>query len=125
MKTKLITITIALLSLTASAQSWKPDKDQQIHFYAGMTISSMAYEFNSYHRAGKQQMLVTIGSAAFAGIAKETYDKYHKGTGFRLSEALYTTAGGVLTYYLAELTGINPGFFGIAGLTGVYFTYNF
>jgi|SRR5690554_1613678 len=122
---KLITIAIALLSLTASAQSWKPDKDEQIHFYAGMTISSMAYEFNSYHRDGKQQLLVTIGSAAFAGFGKEVYDKYHKGTGFRLSEALYTTAGGVLTYYIAELTGINPGLIGIAGLTGVYFTYNF
>lgn len=125
MKTKLITIAIALITLTSTAQLRKPDKDEQIHFYAGMTVSSLAWEYNRYHREGKNAFLVTVGTAAVVGVGKEVYDKYHKGTGFRTSEAVYTTLGGVVSYALAEWVGINPGIIGITGLTGIYFTYNF
>lgn len=116
MKKTLIIITLMLMSFGASAQVYK-EKDKQLHFFSGMTVAGVAYELSD------GDFLWTVGTAAFAGLAKELVDIKYSSEGFDVVDLGATVLGGVVSYGLGEI-GIPGGIIGITGLTGFYFRMN-
>lgn len=106
-----------LTSLGMSAQVYK-EKDKQLHFFAGMTISGVAYELSD------GDFLWTVGTASVGGLAKELYDTRKGGSGFDVVDLGSTVLGGFVSYGLGEI-GIPGGINGISGLTGFYFRMNY